>query len=293
MSPGDRRNGSGHMPGRKGGVGNLVGAWPSGFAFPNPEFHGYLAIGVSRLDNPTPANILEKSSWKPPLIVDEHIGQTGFEDKDQIWADNASSSPFFGRAYACDAEFRSNGHHTALGGNAPAPLVVAYSPDGGSSWKSKQITSAGTNGKGPTQFGISGCAIRTDSHGVVYLFGEMFQNPTLVGLPRHGYHVLWKSFDGGKSWTKMQVVRQINDPCFFVDPVEGRCVLDGFASARTDLSAMPSVDIANGAPTGAGATNEIVDAWVYQGADRRLRLCRGVGDPRTRRLDRRAERDRL
>ena len=33
---------------------NLTGAWPSGFAFPNPEFHGYLAVGVSRLDNPTP-----------------------------------------------------------------------------------------------------------------------------------------------------------------------------------------------------------------------------------------------
>ena len=246
--------------------GNLVGAWPSGFAFPNPEFHGYLAIGVSRLDNPTPTNIVDKSSWKPPVIVNEHIGQTGFEDKDQIWADNASSSPFFGQVYACDAEFRSNGHHTALGGNAPAPLVVAYSPDGGSSWKTKQITSAGTNGKGPTQFGISGCTIRTDSHGVVYLFGEMFQNPTFVGLPTHGYHVMWKSFDGGKSWTKMQIVRQINDPCFFVDPVEGRCVLDGFAGARTDLSAMPSVDIANGAPTGAGATNEIVDSWADSGS---------------------------
>jgi hypothetical protein len=220
---------------------------------------------VSRLDNPTPEDVLLKSSWKAPVIVNAHIGQTGFEDKSQIWADNASSSPFFGRVYTCDAEFRSNGRHQGLGGNVPAPIVVGYSPDGGSSWATKQVTPAGTTGNGPTKWGISGCTIRTDSHGVVYLFGEMFQNPTLVGLPTHGWHVMWKSFDGGKSWTKMQIVRQINDPCFFVDPVYGRCVMDGYAGARTDLSAMPSVDIANGAPTGTGATNEIVDAWADSG----------------------------
>src|SRR4029450_13787532 len=158
-------------------------------------------------------------------------------------------------------ELRSNGRHPGLGGTFPALLTVSVSGDGGDSWASKQITPAGTNGKGPTQFGLSGCTIRTDSHGVAYLFAEMFENPTLVGLPTHGFHVMWKSFDGGKSWTRMQVIRQINDPCFFVDPVYGRCILDGFAGARTDLSAIPSVDIANGAPTGVGATNETVDAW--------------------------------
>ena len=42
----------------------------------------------------------------------------------------------------------------------------------------------------------------------------------------------------------------------------GRCVEDGIAGARNDLAASPSVDIANGAPTGSGATNEIVDVWA-------------------------------
>jgi len=71
-----------------------------------------------------------------------------------------------------------------------------------------------------------------------------------------------RSFDGGRKWTRPQVVQRATDPCFFVDPVIGRCVMDGVASARSDLAAAPSVDIANGAPTGAGATNEIVLAWV-------------------------------
>jgi hypothetical protein len=38
--------------------------------------------------------------------------------------------------------------------------------------------------------------------------------------------------------------------------------MNGPAGARIDLMAMPSVDIANGAPTGKDATNEIVDAWT-------------------------------
>jgi hypothetical protein len=246
---------------------NLTGAWPSGFAFPNPEFHGYLGIGVSRLDNPTPTNVLDKASWKPPVIVNNHTGQTAFEDKEQIWADNASSSPFFGRVYICNPEFRSNGQHRGLGGNFPAPMTFSYSADGGDTWSTKQITPAGTPGLGPNQWGLSGCTIRTDSHGVVYVFAEMFQNPTLVGLPTRGYHVMFTSSDGGRSFTRARIVRQVTDPCFFVDPVYGRCVMDGFAGARTDLSASPSVDIANNAPTGIGATNEIVDVWADGGSN--------------------------
>jgi hypothetical protein len=44
-----------------------------------------------------------------------------------------------------------------------------------------------------------------------------------------------------------------------LDPVSGRIVFVGYAGTRTD--SFPSLSIANGAPTGAGATNTIVLTW--------------------------------
>jgi len=83
-----------------------------------------------------------------------------------------------------------------------------------------------------------------------------------VGFPGAGYHILIKSFDGGKSWTKARRLFHAYDTCNYFDAVLGRCTEDGVAGARDDLGSGPSVDIANGAPTGAGATNAIVDTWV-------------------------------
>jgi hypothetical protein len=237
---------------------NLTSAIGQGF--PNTTFRGFEALAVSRLDDPTPASVQLKSSWKPPVIINTRSSQTAFEDKEQIWADNATSSPFFGRVYVCAPQFRSVGQH--LPGNFPAPLEVSVSPDGGSTWTTKQITRAGTEGRGPTLWGVSGCTVRTTSTGVVYVFAQMFENPALVGLPTHSFHVMWTSTDGGKSWSKMTTLWRSTDPCYFVDPIYGRCVMDGYAGARTDLSTAPSVDIANGAPTGADATDTIIDAWV-------------------------------
>ncbi len=225
--------------------------------FPGTQtFMGFEAIAVSRTDDVQAAAANDANAWLNPVIVTKQSATT-FSDKEQIWADNAASSPFFGNAYICLASFRSLSHGLA----APQPLLVATSTDGGATWTQKQVTSASNNPFNTKQgFGRSGCTVRTDSQGVVYVFANQFA----VGMPGQGSHIMIKSFDGGKSWTRPVNLGLAVDTCFLVqfDGTGFRCVMDGVGGARDDLSSAPSVDIANGAPTGAGATDELLRSWV-------------------------------
>ena len=221
---------------------------------------GYTAIAVSRLDNPTAENVQQKSSWMPPVIVSRRQLTPAYEDKDQIWVDNAASSPFFGRVYTCDTQYRSNGNHGPLG-TYPDPIRLGVSSDGGDSWRLKQVTPADAAQHGISEWGFGGCTIRTNSRGEVFLFATMYDSD-VDGLPTHNAQVLAKSKDGGVSWTKLQIVGRSTDPCFFYDPLSGSCVMDGYAGARNGISSAPSIDIANGAPTGLDATDMIVNSWV-------------------------------
>jgi hypothetical protein len=212
-----------------------------------PGTKGFEAIAVSRTDDVAAAAANDESAWMRPVLASKQSSAT-FADKEQIWADNASSSPFFGNVYICYASFTGNG---------AAPMIVARSSNGGSTWSTKQVSPA--HNVAPSHFGQSGCTIRTDSNGVVYVFWEEF---TSGSLPTIGTHFMVKSADGGRSWTRPQAIRRVTDPCFVIDPVIGRCVEDGVAGARNDLAAAPSVDIANGSPTGADATNFMLTAWA-------------------------------
>jgi len=207
------------------------------------------AITVSHIDNLTPARVADQKNWSKPSFVPAHIAAASGLDKEQVWADNAASSGFFGNVYVCYTDF----HSLSQGNNFALFPSVAVSTDGGLTWKPHHVAPPAT--AAPQGF-RQGCTVRTDSHGVVHAFFTHFSETSNTGA-----QTLITSTTGGATWGRPVDFMQMNDACFFVDPVAGRCNMEGPAGARTDLMAMPSIDIANGAPTGAGATNEIVDVW--------------------------------
>ena len=219
----------------------------------NETFRGFEAIGVSRADDLQTAaagGIAGKNAWLPPVIVSQQ-STTTFSDKEQVWADNASSSPFFGTVYVCWADFVGQ----EKGNAAPAGLQVGVSRDGGNTWSEHPIgASANNRNRNP----LDGCTIRTDSNGNAYVFGI----GTSSSGGKQSFEMLSVSSNGGGSWSSPRpVVGPVFQPGAF-DPVQGRPVIDGIAGARSDLAPAPSVDIANGAPSGGDATNRIVMSYV-------------------------------
>ncbi|MEV6272900.1 sialidase family protein [Kribbella sp. NPDC051936] len=208
-------------------------------------FRGVEAIAVSTTDDVRAAAAGNASAWTAPVIISRQSSTT-FSDKEQIYADNAASSRFFGHVYTCWSSFRSNSHGNAL----PIPLTVARSADGGRTWITKQVGPASSNGVNQQ---ADGCVVRTDSTGNVYVFGVGARSGT-------NFQLMYKSTDGGAHWSGPTLVAPVVKPGVF-DPVEGRPVMDGIAGARVDLAGGPNVDIANGRPTGAGATDELFMTW--------------------------------
>jgi len=210
-------------------------------------FKGYEAIAVSHTDDVAAAAAGNATAWSDPVIISKQSSTT-FSDKEQVWADNASLSPFFGTVYVCWASFRSN----AAG---PAPLTVAVSHDGGVTWTTHQLTSAANNGHNNP---ADGCTVRSDSQGTAYVFGV----GTVASQGQQAFELMSRSTDGGSSWSRMEPVAGPVTQPGVVDPVLGRPTIDGIAGARSDLAPAPSVDIANGAPIGDDATDRIVMTYV-------------------------------
>jgi hypothetical protein len=209
-------------------------------------FKGFEAVAVSHVDDVAAAANGVQSAWSAPVLISKQSSTT-FSDKEQVWADNAASSPHFGNVYVCWASFRSNSRGNAL----PTPLTVSRSSDGGVTWTTSQVGPATDNGFNSQP---DGCTVRTDSEGNVYVFGIANRNGA-------EFETMYRSTDGGVHFGQLQLVARAVSPGVF-DAALGRPVMDGIAGARVDLASGPSVDIANGAPTGVDATDQIVLTWA-------------------------------
>jgi len=218
--------------------------------FSSGAFRGFEAIAVSRTDDVASAAAGNADAWMDPVILSRQSSTT-FSDKEQVWADNAESSPFFGNVYVCWASFRGQ----EKGNAAPAPLMVGTSRDGGDTWSLKQVSGAANNSQNNPP---DGCTVRTDSLGRAYVFGVGTSAPN----GRQAFELMSTSDNGGRTWSQARPVAGPVTQPGALDPVQGRPVIDGVAGARSDLAPAPSVDIANGAPTGSDASNKIVMSYV-------------------------------
>jgi hypothetical protein len=206
-------------------------------------FKGFEAIAVSHADNLQAASTGDASAWSDPAIVTQRRqSATTFSDKEDITVDNAASSPRFGTAYVCYTLFKSQQD------TGPEQIAVSHSTDGGTSWSRPTTLSQAFDN--PQHTGRQGCSIRTDSKGKVYaVWEDSHQKQSVFRMAT--------SSDGGTSFTKGQPIANVTDVGAF-DGVRS-ISFDGIAGART--SSFPSLEIANGAPTGAGATDKLALGW--------------------------------
>jgi hypothetical protein len=210
-------------------------------------FKGFEGAAVSRLDsqNYEAAKAGENNAWMAPVIASRQNAAL-FSDHEMVAADDASSSPFFGNVYVCNAAFRSQ----EIGG-FPEPIVVNTSSDGGNTWRTTQLSQAVNNGR---IGGRQDCQVDTDSDGNAYVFWDGADRNT-------GTQAIFmsRSSDGGRHWLRPARIVTHFVTTGLPDPESGDLTFDGAAGARD--GSFPSISIANGAPTGADASNEIVLVW--------------------------------
>ena len=155
------------------------------------------AVTVSHIDNPSPARIQVQSNWSQPYFAATHVSTSAGVDKEQVWADNAASSRFFGNVYVCYVDF----HSFSRGNNFPLKPMVATSTDGGLGQNNEKTMVSysldhGQTWSTPTAVSLAGDrsaysapAIAPDGSAayVVYMaFTQPFQTTTASPRPEHG-----------------------------------------------------------------------------------------------------------
>jgi len=209
-------------------------------------------VSVSHIDNPTPARAADQSNWSDPVLVPPRAPVAHLPTADQIWADNASSSRYFGRVYMCYNDFQFVPVPGAVG---PIQPTMAVSSDGGQTWTTHAFAPPVNS---PSEGYRLTCTVRTDSRGGVYVFFTHFLGQ-FPSFNLEATQTIVKSSDGGATWTEPVDFMPMNIGCYYADTIGDRCAEEGPAGTANEPSA--SISIANGAPTGADATDEIVFAW--------------------------------
>jgi hypothetical protein len=212
VSDGDPELVYGPKPNGKGGFSYAKGArvyyaglasYASGFEPGNqaPEF-----LTVSYSDN-------NGVTWSNPVVAVDGSG-FNFNDHEEIAVDSNPASPFFGRVYLAWTDFRSIP-------STSEPAEVAYSADGGATWSPPNQLSPAYNNS--AKGGRQDAYVATGPDGTAYVFED--QGPAMV---------VWKSTDGGVTWTHAQTIAPFTN---LSDPIPGANFRDAsYPSAAVDQS---------------------------------------------------------
>ncbi|HEX6798213.1 MAG TPA: sialidase family protein [Ktedonobacterales bacterium] len=163
----------------------------------------YAGLGFDRTAPPSTVTVNKgtfdaqgKLTWGAPVFINQTTSPSTLNDKEWIAADANSSSPFRDRVYVTFTRFIFNAHN---GNFVQAPIMEAYSNDGGKTFSTPQIISGNAlydQGSRPV----------VGPDGTVYVF---FEGATR--LSTYDSTDVVKSTDGGVTWSKPVSVSQLGD----------------------------------------------------------------------------------
>jgi len=174
---------------------------------------------------------MKSTDWVPVLVTSGN--PVRFDDKENIWADANSSSPFHDHIYVSWSMFSSN-VRSIFGGIASDRIAIVRSEDGGATWSNPVLLSRSCNiGCG----GVQGSVVRTGPSGEVYVAWEESLNrfaPNAI--------VFSKSLDGGIHFTRpITVVSTVLD---IPSPLNGAAFRDATPKAGFRDNSFPSMTVA-------------------------------------------------
>src|SRR5438445_563149 len=209
-------------------------AIPKSPAAPQVEQGGLaanLVVAKATFDSSSGTTGLKPTDWVPVLVTDGN--PVRFDDKENIWADTSSLSPFKDNVYVSWSTFTSN-VRSIFGGIASDHIAIVRSEDGGASWSNPVHLSRSCNiGCG----GVQGSVVRTGPSGEVYVAWEESLNrfaPNAI--------VFSKSLDGGIHFTRPSTV--VSTLLDIPSPLNGGAFRDATPKAGFRDNSFPSMTVA-------------------------------------------------